>query len=50
MEWTCSKSASVSAFVFFFSAVVISEAEALEMAQPAPSKPMSSMTSPESFR
>ena len=50
IEWTRSKSASASALVFFFSAAVISEAEALEIAQPLPWKPMSSITSPESFR
>src|SRR6185295_12035530 len=50
IEWTRWKSATASALVLFFSAEVISEAEALEMAQPAPWKPMSSITSPASFR
>src|SRR5206468_7491435 len=34
--WTLSKSTSVSARVFPFTLVVINEAEALEIAQPAP--------------
>ena len=49
MRWTLSNRSMASSLVLPFSASVMSEVEALEMAHPAPSKEMSSMRLPSSL-